>query len=218
MADSLFIYAMVKSPTRATKFDAFRMKKYYLYYIKQNRVKGIEWLMKHSVAPLNYMFDDFSLYNSSWCHRKCNDEGKCDATSASTRDDKGYYRCKLADRQLYDKIVEKYSKYISLQFLMHCCHQYDTHLNEGTNRSVSKYVPKGTNFCTTTSLITCVYIAAGIQLVGNHIIWVECMRVLDLLVPVQTELYLLDLDQHELRNFCREHNFANIASKRRMSM
>ena len=131
------------------------------------------------------------------------------------RDDKGYYRCKVADHQLYEKMVEKYSKYISREFLTQCCHQYDTQLNEGMNRSVAKYVPKGTNFCTTTSLITRVHIAAGIQLVGNHFLWVECMRALNLSIPVQTELYLLDLDQRKLRNFCREHDFSNMAKQKK---
>ena len=34
------------SPTRATKLDALRMKKYYGYFIKQNRTKPLEWLLR----------------------------------------------------------------------------------------------------------------------------------------------------------------------------
>ena len=95
-----------------------------------------------------------------------------------------------------------------------CCHEYDTQVNEGMNRSVAKYVPKGTNYCSTTSLITHVYIAAGIQLVGNHYLWVQIMEALGLSIPVQTELYLLDLDKQKLRNFCREHDFTNMAKQK----
>ena len=110
---------------------------------------------------------------------------------------------------------KKYSKYISEEYLIQCCHEYDTQLNEGMNRSVAKYVPKGTNFCGTTSLISRVYIAAGVQLVGNHFYWTEVMRSLDIVVPLQTELYLLDVDKRKLRLFVRSHDFANMAKRKR---
>ena len=191
------------------------MKKYYSYFIKQNRRKGIAWLIEHAMAPLDHMFDDHSLCNSSWCHRKRkSDEEKEGATSASPseRDDKGYYRCKKADSILYKAMKKKYSKYITNDYLSQCCHLYDTQVNEGLNRSVAKYVPKGTNFCTTTSLVTRVFTAAGIQLVGNHFFWVQVMKLLGLLIPVQMELYLFDLDKRKLRYFCSEHDFANCVS------
>ena len=95
-------------------------------------------------------------------------------------------------------MVAKYSKYITVEYLTQCCHMYDTQLNEGMNRSVSKYVHKGTNFCGTNSLRNRVYIAAGVQLVGNHFYWTEVMRSLELTIPLQTELYLLDLDKRKL--------------------
>ena len=202
-----------KSDIRANKLDAFRMKKYYSYYIKQNRGKGISYLMKHAMAPLDHMFDDHSLCDSSWCHKKRREEGG--TTCPSERDNKGYYRCKKADAKLYDVMKQKYERYVSEQFLTQCCHMYDTQVNEGLNRSVAKYVPKGTNYCTTTSLITRVYLAAGIQLVGNHFLWTEIFRTLSLSIPVQTELYLLDLDKRKLRNFCREHDFANMAKRKK---
>ena len=206
-----------KSDIRATKLDAFRMKKYYSYFIKQNRSKGLSWLREHAMAPLNHMFDDHSLCHSSWCHRKkkSDDEKEGKTVDPSERDAVGYYRCKKADGKLYVVMKEKYSRYVSDEFLTQCCHEHDTQMNEGLNRSVSKYVPKGTNFCTTTSLITRVYIAAGIQLVGNHFLWTNVMKALNLDIPIQTELYLLDLDKRKLRNFCREHDFANMAKRKK---
>ena len=39
------------------------------------------------------------------------------------------------------------------------------------------------------------------------------MHLLTLYVPVQMDLYLLDLDKHKLRNFCRENDFANMAKR-----
>ena len=41
------------------------------------------------------------------------------------------------------------------------------------------------------------------------------MKALGLSIPVQTELYLLDLDKRKLRNFCREHDFANMAKRKK---
>ena len=76
-----------KSASRAHKLDAFRMKKYYSYYIKQNRAKGIVWLAEHAMAPLDHLFDDHNLCNSSWCHSKKKLDGI--KTCPSERDDKG---------------------------------------------------------------------------------------------------------------------------------
>ena len=74
----------------------------------------------------------------------------------------------VTDNALYKVMKEKYLKYVSINFLMQYCHVYDIQLNEDMNRSVMKYVPKGTHFFQTSSLVTGVNIAAGIQLVGNH--------------------------------------------------
>ena len=137
------------------------------------------------------------------------------ASCPSERDDKGYYRSKVTDGALYEIMVAKYSKYITVEYLTQWCHMYDTQLNEGMNRSVSKYVHKGTNFCGTNSLRNRVYIAAGVQLVGNHFYWTEVMRSLELTILLQTELYLLDLDKRKLRQFVRGHDFANMAKRKR---
>ena len=42
------------------------------------------------------------------------------------------------------------------------------------------------------------------------------MTLLSLPVPVQTELYLLDLDKQKLRNFCHEHDFSNMLKRKQM--
>ena len=74
----------------------------------------------------------------------------------------------MTDNALYKVMKEKYSKYVSIKLLMQCCLLYDTQLNGGMNKSVIKYVPKGTRFYRTISLVTRVNIASGIQLVGDH--------------------------------------------------
>ena len=57
------------------------MKRYLGYWLKQNRLKSIEWMMEHADAPLNHMFNDHSLCDPSWCwikekHMK-NDHKSC---------------------------------------------------------------------------------------------------------------------------------------------
>ena len=46
---------------------------------------------------------------------------------------------------------------------------------------------------------------------GHHFLWSEIMKAIKLTINPQTELYLLDLDRRKLRNFCREHDFSNMA-------
>ena len=41
------------------------------------------------------------------------------------------------------------------------------------------------------------------------------MKSLGVLIPLQTELYLLDLDKRKLRNFCCKHDFANMAKRKK---
>ena len=84
------------SPTRATKMDALHMKKYYSYYIKQNREKGLDWLVKYTMAHIEHLFDDHYLCNSDWCPKK----GKQDMKSGEIgmlleKDTNGYYRFKV---------------------------------------------------------------------------------------------------------------------------
>ena len=171
-----------KTETRAYKIDAFRIKKYYTYYIKQNRSKGAVCLVKYDMAPLNHLSDDRALGNSSWCHQKRKSKGS--HTCASEKDDKGCCRSVVTDKAIYRVMKEKYANYMSNDFLTQCCHSYDTQLNEGMNRSVMKYIPTGTIVCWTSSLVTRVNITNGIQLLGNHFFWEQVMILLNLSVPV----------------------------------
>ena len=56
--------------TRASKLDALRMKKYYSYFIRQNRTKSIDFLVANAMAPLNHFFGNHDLCSSNWCSCK----------------------------------------------------------------------------------------------------------------------------------------------------
>ena len=63
-------FDLVKSHKKMTKLDALRLKKYYSYYIKQNRHKTMKDLRENSMAPLFHLFDDHHLCDPSWCHKR----------------------------------------------------------------------------------------------------------------------------------------------------
>ena len=61
-------FEMTKGPqskTRANKLDALRMKKYYSYFVKKNRSKDLQWLVKHAMAPLDHLFGNHHLCSPS---------------------------------------------------------------------------------------------------------------------------------------------------------
>ena len=213
-----------KSDTRATKIDALRMKKYYSYFIKQNSSKKIEWLLQHALAPLDHLFDDHRLCDSSWCHKKrlLEEKNTTDNADSPVADDKNerngktYYRSKMEDVKLYDAMKEKYDKYISKEYLQHCQHSFDTQINEGMNNSVAAYANKGKHYGGTSSLLTRVHIAAGIHLVGYHHFWTSCLESLEVSIPHQLHLHLLSMDKEKAARYHRDHDFQNKAKRKRL--
>ena len=214
-------FEMTKGPisaTRATKLDALRMKKYYSYFIKQNCKKPIEWLLEHAIAPLDHLFDDHHHCDSSWCHKKkateTDNEPPVDPTD--DRNKKTYYRCKVEDEKLFTAMKEKYTKYISQEYLQHCMHSFDTQINEGMNNSVAAFANKGKHYGSTTSLITRVAIAAGIHLVGYHHFWNACLTALEVKIPHQLELRLLSMDNEKVARYHRDHEYGTKAKRKRL--
>ena len=64
------VFELVSKTKELTKLDALRLKKYYQYYIKQNRSKGFEYLQEKRWCPLEHMFDNHEFCDSSWCEKK----------------------------------------------------------------------------------------------------------------------------------------------------
>ena len=212
-----------QSDTRATKLDALRMKKYYSYFIKQHCKKDIEWLMDHAMAPLNHLFDDHALCDPSWCHKRkkldkeqsSGDDGP-PVDPKDERDSKTYYRSKVSNGKLYDEMAIKYEHYISKEYLQQCQHSFDTQVNEGMNNSIAAYAPKGKHYCTTISLLTRVHAAAGVHLVGYHRFWTLVLTQLEVYIPVQLNLHLLDMDKEKVVRFHRDHDFQTKKKRKRL--
>ena len=110
----------------------------------------------------------------------------------------------------------KYDKHISKEYLQHCQHSFDTQVNEGMNNSVASYANKGKHYGGTSSLLTRVYISAGIQLVGYHHFWTACLTALEVEIPRQLQVHLLQLDKVKVARYHRDHDFKNKAKRKRL--
>ena len=61
---------LVTENKEMNKLDALHLKKYYQYFIKQNRNKGLEHLRKHRMYRLEHLSDNHELCDISWCEKK----------------------------------------------------------------------------------------------------------------------------------------------------
>ena len=134
-----------KGETRATKLDALHLKKYYVYFMKENRTKPLEWLVENAMASLNHLFDAHSFCSESWCLKKRISTKSTDDTvtpPTSQRLEEGYNRSMVENQQLYEAIKAHYQKYILKEFLSQSHLKFDTNLNERMNQSLASYALK----------------------------------------------------------------------------
>ena len=85
--------------------------------------------------------------------------------------EKGYYRDRERDKQLYDDMMAAYAPYITSEALTQVNHLWHTQKNEAMNTSVSSLAPKGKTYSMTYSLLTRVSIAAGTSIAGHEQFW-----------------------------------------------
>ena len=89
------------------------------------------------------------------------------------RNDRGYYRCKVKDKKLYDEIMGVYARFITRDMLVQLNHMWSTQKNEAMNTSVSSYAPKNKHYSGTDSLLTRVGIAGACQVLGFAALWTK---------------------------------------------
>ena len=92
------------------------------------------------------------------------------------RQEKGYYRCRVAHASLYNEIKSIYEKYVTSEMLAMLNHPYDTQKNESMNASVAAYAPKNKTYGFTESIDARVAIAAATQIVGYYTLWLNIFR------------------------------------------
>ena len=129
-------------------------------------------------------------------------------SSLNDRNEKEYYRSKIEHADLYRDISAAYQPYITKDMLSQLRHTWSTQTNEAMNQSVAAYAPKGKTFSLTSSLDTCVAIAAGIQVLGYLQFWELIFGTLDVHMDANLRKHLQSKDKHKKatrRDFMRHH-------------
>ena len=205
-----------KSEKNMSKLDCLQLKKYYSYYIKSNRTKSLEDILQNIMAPIDHLFDDHKYCDSTWCHKKAQEENKINLEDMKSDCNRmGYYRCKVKDKELYEKLCELYKPYITEERIKQCQHEFETQVNEGMNTCVAKYAPKGRHYSKSISLEARVKVAAGIYNAGYHFFWTEVLDELGIKAAPSIEKYLLKRDKDKLRKYNRDHDHSNMATQKR---
>lgn len=82
-----------------------------------------------------------------------------------------FYRSKENDKELYEQMVNAYSKYTTPERLIESLHPFDTQVNESLNKVASNYCPKDRTYATTMSFNNRLSIVIGIHNSGHRNFW-----------------------------------------------
>ena len=140
-----------KSQLACTKVDTIRVKKYYGYMIKNNRMKIIGEIKFVSKVVIEHLFNNHEYCDSRWCRPKklLETNSKNKEVSESYNDIKNnieiqrikvsYYRNKTKDSTLYNQMNRTYLLFTTEERLKESLHKFSTQKNETMNNSVTKY-------------------------------------------------------------------------------
>ena len=102
------------------------------------------------------------------------------AAPENEKREKGYYRCKVRHRKLYEQMKQIWDRLTTDERLKECMHLFDSQINEALNTAVGKYARKGRTYCTTMSLTNRVMIAMGVHNLGYLKFWYRVFDALKL--------------------------------------
>jgi len=119
------------------------------------------------------------------------------------RNDRGYYRCKVKDKKLYDEIMGVYSRFITPDMLIQLNHMWSTQKNEAMNTSVSSYAPKNKHYSGTDSLLTRVGIAGACQVIGFAAFWTKVYQAYETDIDPNLLSILSSRDEKKVKNNAR---------------
>ena len=107
------------------------------------------------------------------------------------KQDSSYHCCKQNHAQPYHDLTKVYAPFVSEIILKILNHEFDTQKNEAMNMSVAALAPKTKHYCTTTSLVIRVSIAAGVSIVGHATLWARIFKHMQ-----------LQMDENLLESLC----------------
>ena len=95
--------------------------------------------------------------------------------------------------EIYDELLTLFKPFITEEALKMLADLYSTQSNEGMNKSVSSFAPKGKTFSRAESLRTRVGIAGGIQELGYALFWREIFEEFDMVMDDDLRTFLRNL-------------------------
>ena len=129
--------SLPKSQSTCTNVDAMRLKRYFGYTIKSNRMNEISEIVTASKVAVEHFFNGHMYCDEKLCRPKkemhLKEKEECSQS---------FYRCKKKDKKLYEQIWKVYAPFTTPKRLQESLHSFDTQRNEGMNTSVEKYSPK----------------------------------------------------------------------------
>jgi hypothetical protein len=175
--------AKVSLKLTMTRMDSMRLGKNFGYMARglRNRPQ-CEWIPAAN-AVLEHHFDVHDQCNSDWCPRKASTQQERDASNK-------YYRCKEKDAKLYSHLVEKMSRFVTLDKLQEMAHDMDTNMNEGFNNICTWFAPKNKVFAGSASLHHRIAFAVCINSIGVLPFYTKLFRKLGITMTDNVEHYL----------------------------
>jgi hypothetical protein len=154
--------AVVSQRFTMTKNDTARIGKNFGYMIRSlHKLDGNEdKMIAAGKSILEHQFDNHE-FCGAWCPRKR-------MTPQQLVSSERFYRCKEKDSKLYSVLVDKVSRFTSLDRLQECAHRMDTQVNESFNNTVAWMAPKNKVYCGSSSLGNRVGMAIGIKSLGLY--------------------------------------------------
>ena len=162
------------------KADAIRLKKYFGYWVKQNRDKSLEEMKKKRHAPLYHLFDDHSQCGD-WCPRKANPTAPVPQGQ--------YYRSKTAHAKSFAVMKELYEPFFTDEKLEEMRHTFETQVNESLNVAIMMLAPKHKTYSKSMSLQNRVMIGAGVKNCGFGGYWAAVFDQLGIEVTSSTAVF-----------------------------
>ena len=166
-----YIFQLAKMPlseSPVTKDLALQMKKYFGYFLKQQRFSTLDQIRHASKAPLHHLFNNHQFCNVSWCLAKRAEENgdnyvNRDAPFLDMKDKKG--------AKIFSQLKEVCDRFTTDAKLSESLHYGDTQANESFNNQLAYLAPKNVNYLQSKSLYFRLAIAILLNNEGHGEAW-----------------------------------------------
>ena len=125
----------------------------------------------------------------------------CPVLAYPEKDFKGKYRCKNANKELYDFMKPMYNEFTSEERLLEMMHGMDTQKNEALNAGIAFKAPKHKNYSTSWSLVTRALTTVSINIVGYVQFYTRLFQILEIDPGSTTINYLKRCEVERQRSY-----------------